>query len=138
MNRTTATCWMVMLLAAFFCETVISKGGRGGARGAARGAARGMRSRVKATRYRSSGSTLRVAAAAAGGAAAGVAAGGWLASSRYRSDDSSEMYGRQYENRTDGDYSYSARTSSSVHPRCSFTTITSALCLISFFKYVSV
>ncbi|KAK1166499.1 shadow of prion protein [Acipenser oxyrinchus oxyrinchus] len=135
MNRTTATCWMVMLLAAFFCETVISKGGRGGARGAAWGAARGMRSRVKATRYRSSGSTLRMAA---GGAAADVVAGRWLASFRYRSDDSSKMYGRQYGNRRDGDYSYSAGTSSSVQTRCSFTTITSALCLISVFKYVSV
>ncbi|KAJ8248442.1 hypothetical protein GJAV_G00242060 [Gymnothorax javanicus] len=37
MNRATAACWMFILLSAFFCETVISKGGRG-ARGVPRAA----------------------------------------------------------------------------------------------------
>ncbi|XP_066549407.1 shadow of prion protein [Amia ocellicauda] len=130
MNRAMATCWMVILLSAFFCETVISKGGRGGARGAARGSARGARARFKTTRYGSS--SLRVAGAAAAGAAAGVAAGGWYASSRYRSDDSSERdtSDNQYGNRTGDDY-YSARRSASTQHCASVPTIATALSLIS-------
>ncbi|KAG6924285.1 hypothetical protein G0U57_017925, partial [Chelydra serpentina] len=34
MKRCTATCWTLLLLAAFFCDSVTCKGGRGGARGA--------------------------------------------------------------------------------------------------------
>ncbi|KAM9061507.1 shadow of prion protein [Sarcophilus harrisii] len=79
MNWATVTCWTLLLLAAFFCENVTSKGGRGGARGAARGRGRSSSSsrvRVKsAPRYSSSGSAFRVAAAASAGAAAGAAAG---------------------------------------------------------------
>ncbi|XP_074088734.1 shadow of prion protein [Macrotis lagotis] len=81
MNWATIMCWTLLLLAAFFCENVTSKGGRGGARGAARGRGRSSssssRMRMKpAPRYSSSsGSAFRVAAAASAGAAAGVAAG---------------------------------------------------------------
>ncbi|XP_075790792.1 shadow of prion protein [Pelodiscus sinensis] len=115
MKRRTATCWTLLLLAAFFCDSVTCKGGRGGARGAARGGARGMaRSRAKsAPRYGSSGAGLRVAAAAAAGAAAGVAAG--AAERRLRlagelgPDDDSVL---QDGNRTgSGVYSYRSWTS---------------------------
>ncbi|XP_036592377.1 shadow of prion protein [Trichosurus vulpecula] len=80
MNWATIMCWTLLLLAAFFCENVTSKGGRGGARGAARGRGRSSssnsRMRMKsAPRYSSSGSAFRVAAAASAGAAAGAAAG---------------------------------------------------------------
>ncbi|XP_016283606.1 shadow of prion protein [Monodelphis domestica] len=80
MNWAAVTCWTLLLLAAFFCENVTSKGGRGGARGAARGRSRSSssssRMRMKsAPRYSSSGSAFRVAAAASAGAAAGAAAG---------------------------------------------------------------
>ncbi|XP_074855573.1 shadow of prion protein [Carettochelys insculpta] len=115
MKRRTATCWTFLLLAAFFCDGISCKGGRGGARGAARGGARGMaRSRSKAApRYGPSGAALRVAAAAAAGAAAGVAAR--AAERRVRGsgelglDDGAEF---QEGNRTgSGVYSYRSWTS---------------------------
>ncbi|XP_036402966.1 shadow of prion protein [Megalops cyprinoides] len=137
MNRAVATCWMFILLSAFFCETVMSKGGRGGARGAARGSARASRTRFKAPR-RYSSSPARVAGAAAAGAAVGMAAGGWYASSRYRSDDSSERFisDSQGGNRTDGDF-YSARTSASAKHDASLIPVLSVLCSISLLKYIS-
>ncbi|XP_030628258.1 shadow of prion protein [Chanos chanos] len=107
MNRAVATCWIFILLSAFLCDTVVSKGGRGGARGSARGSARGGRSSRGRT-----GSSTRVAGAAAAGAAVALAAGGWYASAQRRPDDSSEENDNQYGNRTDWDF-YSARTSSS-------------------------
>uniref|UniRef100_A0A8C3W6F4 Shadow of prion protein n=1 Tax=Catagonus wagneri TaxID=51154 RepID=A0A8C3W6F4_9CETA len=79
MNLTAATCWALLLAAAFLCDSGAAKGGRGGARGSARGGLRGgargaPRVRVRpAPRY--AGSSLRVAAGAAAGAAAGLAAG---------------------------------------------------------------
>ncbi|XP_035255294.1 shadow of prion protein [Anguilla anguilla] len=105
MNRAVAACWTLVLLSAFFCETVMSKGGRGGARGAARGSARGSRTRFKAPR-RYSSSPGRVAGVAAAGAAAGMAAGAWYGSS-------SSSFGSERGNRTDGDF-YSYRTSGSA------------------------
>ncbi|XP_014649540.1 PREDICTED: shadow of prion protein [Ceratotherium simum simum] len=80
MNWTAATCWALLLAAAFLCDSGAAKGGRGGARGSARGGLRGgargtSRVRVRpAPRY--AGSSLRVAAA---GAAAGVAGAAGLA-----------------------------------------------------------
>nr|XP_032622540.1 shadow of prion protein [Chelonoidis abingdonii] len=131
MKRCTATCWTLLLLAAFFCDSVTCKGGRGGARGAARG--RGMaRSRAKAApRYGSSGVGLRVAAAAAAGAAAGVAAGAahrrMRISGELRPDDSSEF---QEGNRTGSSlYSYHSWTSAAqaqdtAHLAISFCLVT--------------
>lgn len=90
MNWTTATCWALLLIVAFLCDSSTAKGGRGGARGSARGGLRGgargaSRVRVRpAPRYSAAGSSLRVAAA---GAAAGVAAGaatGLVANSGWR------------------------------------------------------
>lgn len=80
MNWTAATCWALLLTAAFLCDSGEAKGGRGGSRGSARGGTRGgsrgaSRVRVRpASHY--TGSSLRVAAAgAAAGAVAGAAAG---------------------------------------------------------------
>uniref|UniRef100_A0A8C8SE48 Shadow of prion protein n=1 Tax=Pelusios castaneus TaxID=367368 RepID=A0A8C8SE48_9SAUR len=110
MKQRIATCWMLLLLAAFFCDSVTCKGGRGGARGAARGGARGMaRSRVRAPRYGSSGGALRVAAAAAAGAAAGVAERRMRMSGERGLADSSDF---QEGNQTaSGVYSYRSWTS---------------------------
>ncbi|XP_059802099.1 shadow of prion protein [Hypanus sabinus] len=97
MNKTTATCWTLILLVAILCESVTCKGGRGGARGSARGSARGRfrapRVRPKYSSWsRSYGSRARVAAA---GAAAGVAAGvmaGRLQRSRLTWDEGIQGY----------------------------------------------
>uniref|UniRef100_A0A8C9S8N4 Shadow of prion protein n=1 Tax=Scleropages formosus TaxID=113540 RepID=A0A8C9S8N4_SCLFO len=137
MNRAAAACWTFILLSAFFCETVICKGGRGGARGSARGSARASRTRARYTgRY--SGSQTRVAAAAAAGAAVGLAAGGWYASSQSRSHDSSETFGsdERYGNWTSGDL-YSARASTSSTPVASFRAVGSAFCLIHILIHIS-
>uniref|UniRef100_A0A8D0GR39 Shadow of prion protein n=1 Tax=Sphenodon punctatus TaxID=8508 RepID=A0A8D0GR39_SPHPU len=111
MRRCTATCWTLILLAAFFCDNVACKGGRGGARGSARGSARGAtRVRVKsAPRYGSSGTALRVAAAAAGGAAAGAAAGMAARRMRLAGESSPDDSDFQRGNSTgEGSYSYRA------------------------------
>lgn len=78
MRQRVACCWVLLLLAATFCQPAAAKGGRGGSRGAARGMARGAaRSRHRGLpRY---GGALRVAAAAA---AAGAAAGAALHQAR--------------------------------------------------------
>ncbi|XP_043912728.1 shadow of prion protein [Protopterus annectens] len=142
MNRATATCWMVILLAAFICENVISKGGRGGARGAARGAARGTsrsasRTRVKSsTRYGSSGSALRVAAAAAAGAAAGVAAGAGVRGMR-RSSDFNFDANSANSNKTSDDYSYSAWTSAANSKNPVFATVMSLITVSHLFSYLA-
>ncbi|XP_032396679.1 shadow of prion protein [Etheostoma spectabile] len=105
MNQVVATCWTCLLLSAFLCEPVLSKGGRGGSRGSSRGshsrsstagsyrgggAYGGTRSRV---RVAGRSSAVRVASAAAAGAAVAVAltADKWYASA-YRSSkaDNSE------------------------------------------------
>ncbi|XP_076831279.1 shadow of prion protein [Brachyhypopomus gauderio] len=108
MNRTVATCWIFLLLSAFLCDQVMSKGGRGGARGSARGSARGGRtSRVRGS------SSVRVAGAAAAGAAVALGTGGWYASAQRRPDDSSERGDDYYSNRTGWEL-YFARTSAAV------------------------
>ncbi|XP_035293996.1 LOW QUALITY PROTEIN: shadow of prion protein [Cricetulus griseus] len=124
MNWTAATCWALLLAAAFLCDSCSAKGGRGGARGSARGVRGGARgaSRVRvrpAPRY---GSSLRVAGRAgpAAGAAAGVGVGlatgpGWR-----RTSGPGELGLEDDENRaTEGNgtdrgvYSYWAWTSGS-------------------------
>ncbi|XP_010787906.1 shadow of prion protein isoform X1 [Notothenia coriiceps] len=113
LNRVVATCWTCLLLAAFLCEPVLSKGGRGGSRGSSRGTHSrsssagsqrgsgpygGTHSRVRAA---GRSSPVRVAAAAAAGAAVAVAlsADKWYASAYRRSNaDSSEDV--DYYNRT--------------------------------------
>ncbi|XP_036191652.1 shadow of prion protein [Myotis myotis] len=85
MNWMAATCWALLLAAAFLCDSGETKGGRGGARGSARGGARGGTRGVPRVRVRPApryaGSSLRVgavaAAAAAGAAAAASSGSGW-------------------------------------------------------------
>lgn len=137
MNRAMATCWTLILLSAFLCDTVVSKGGRGGARGAARGSARGSRTRARFTgRY--SSSQARVAGAAAAGAAVGLAAGGWYASSQVRPYDSSETLtgDDQYGNWTNSDF-YSARTSACLKPVSSIGLVVTVFCLINIFIQIN-
>ncbi|XP_067876457.1 shadow of prion protein [Heterodontus francisci] len=145
MNRTTATCWMVILLVAFFCENVTCKGGRGGARGSARGSARGRfrASRVQTkypSRYRSYGSSARLAVAgAAAGAVAGVAVGvaaGRLRGSRLSWDEDMQRYVNKScsldKNCTSegGVYSYRAWTSSATTFWPSFS-LSSICCMLT-------
>ncbi|XP_072347781.1 shadow of prion protein [Scyliorhinus torazame] len=149
MNRTTATCWAVILLVAIFCENVACKGGRGGARGSARGTARGRfrasRVRVKyPSRYRSYGSNARVAVAgAAAGAAAGLAVGyaaGRLRGSRLTWDVAAQRYVNvtcsPAKNCTSegGVFSYRAWTSSATSFWPSFSL--SFICSVLTFKYL--
>lgn len=108
MNRAVATCWILLLISAFLCDQVMSKGGRGGARGSARGSARGGRT----SRTRGS-PAVRVAGAAAAGAAVALGAGGWYASAQRRPDDSSENGDDYYTNRTNWEL-YLARTSNAI------------------------
>ena len=137
MNRAVAVCWMFILLSAFFCETVNSRGGRGGARGAARGSSRGSRTRFKTPR-RYSSSPGRVAGVAAAGAAAGMAAGAWYGSSRYRTDDGSPRFVGDGENgnRTDGDF-YSYRASASSTRPTSILPFLSLIGSANLLKYFS-
>ncbi|XP_072138185.1 shadow of prion protein [Mobula birostris] len=144
MNKTTATCWMLVLLVAILCEGVTCKGGRGGARGSARGSARG---RFRATRVRpkysswsrSYGSRARVAAA---GAAAGVAAGvmaGRLQRSRLTWDEGTQGYVSKNcsleRNCTSeaGVYGYRAWTSSAV--TLWFSSSLPPMCVLLTLKY---
>ncbi|TNN58327.1 Shadow of prion protein [Liparis tanakae] len=106
-----ATCWTCLLLSAFLCEPVLSKGGRGGSRGSSRGshsrsptAGRGGAYGGTRSRYRSTGrsSAVRVASAAAAGAAVAVAlsADKWYASAYRRSKADSSDEELDYYNRT--------------------------------------
>ncbi|XP_031696472.1 shadow of prion protein [Anarhichas minor] len=110
MNQVLATCWTCLLLSAFLCEPVLSKGGRGGSRGSSRGSHsrssnagsyRGGAYGGPRSRYRSVGrsSPVRVAAAAAAGAAVAavaLSADKWYASAYRRSnaDDDLDYYNR--------------------------------------------
>ncbi|XP_037321929.1 shadow of prion protein isoform X1 [Pungitius pungitius] len=95
MNQVVATCWTCLLLSAFLCEPVLSKGGRGGSRGSSRGShsrspkAGGYRggphSGGTRSRYRGRSSPVRVASAAAAGAAVALTADKWYASAYRRS-----------------------------------------------------
>ncbi|XP_054456732.1 shadow of prion protein [Anoplopoma fimbria] len=112
MNQVVATCWTCLLLSAFLCEPVLSKGGRGGSRGSSRGshsrgstagnyrgggAYGGTRSRVR-TAGRSS--PVRVASAAAAGAAVALTADKWYASAYRRSKADNSDEEMSYYNRT--------------------------------------
>lgn len=129
MNRAVATCWIVLLLSAFLCDQVISKGGRGGARGSARGSARGGRT----SRTRGS-PAVRVAGAAAAGAVVALGAGGWYASAQRRPDVSSEHGDDYYSNRTDWEL-YLARTSNAIVHDSTTTRFSALLLPINFVMY---
>ncbi|KAM4607080.1 shadow of prion protein [Polymixia lowei] len=111
MNQVAATCWMCLLLSAFLCEPVLSKGGRGGSRGSSRGTSsrsstggnyRGGAYGGTRSRFRAAGrsSPVRVAAAAAAGAAVALTADKWYASAYRRSKDDSSEDELDYYNRT--------------------------------------
>ncbi|XP_033468276.1 shadow of prion protein [Epinephelus fuscoguttatus] len=112
MNQVLATCWTCLLLSAFLCEPVLSKGGRGGSRGSSRGthsrsstagSYRGAGSYGGTrSRFRAAGrsSPVRVAAAAAAGAAVALTAEKWYASAYRRSNADSSDEELDYYNRT--------------------------------------
>ncbi|XP_034408709.1 shadow of prion protein [Cyclopterus lumpus] len=109
MTQVVATCWTCLLLSAFLCEPVLSKGGRGGSRGSSRGshsrsptAGRGGAYGGTRSRYRSTGrsSAVRVASAAAAGAAVALTADKWYASAYRRSKADSSDEELDYYNRT--------------------------------------
>ncbi|CAK6951564.1 shadow of prion protein [Scomber scombrus] len=112
MNQVIATCWTFLLLSAFLCEPVLSKGGRGGSRGSSRGSSSrsstagsyrgggaygGTRSRG---RVAGRSSPVRVAAAAAAGAAVALTAEKWYASAYRRSNTDSSDEELDYYNRS--------------------------------------
>lgn len=112
MNQVLATCWTCLLLSAFLCEPVLSKGGRGGSRGSSRGSPSrsstagnyrgagtygGTRSRFRAA---GRSSPVRVAAAAAAGAAVALTADKWYASAYRRSNADNSEEELDYYNRT--------------------------------------
>lgn len=133
MHRSIATCCIFLLLSAFVCDQVMSKGGRGGARGSARGSARSsIRGSVHGGRTSRIGgsSSVRVAGAAAAGAAVALGAGGWYASAQRKPDDSSE-HDEYYSNRTDWELSL-AQTSSAVTHNFKYNGLISLLLPISF------
>lgn len=134
MNRATATCCIFLLLSAFLCDQVMSKGGRGGARGSARGSVRGsIRGSAHGGRTSRIGgsSSVRVAGAAAAGAAVALGAGGWYASAQRKPDDSSEHGDDYYRNRTDWEL-YLAQTSSTVTHHLKYSGLFSLLLPIKF------
>ncbi|XP_060896987.1 shadow of prion protein [Labrus mixtus] len=111
-NQLVATCWTCLLLTAFLCEPVLSKGGRGGSRGSSRGSS--SRSSTAGnyrgggayggtrSRYRAAGrsSPVRVAAAAAAGAAVALSADKWYASAYRRSKADTSEEELDFFNRT--------------------------------------
>ncbi|XP_042358400.1 shadow of prion protein [Plectropomus leopardus] len=112
MNQVVATCWTCLLLSAFLCEPVLSKGGRGGSRGSSRGTHSrsstagsyrgagsygGTRSRLRAV---GRSSPVRVASAAAAGAAVALTADKWYASAYRRSNADTSEEELDYYNRT--------------------------------------
>ncbi|XP_076598920.1 shadow of prion protein isoform X1 [Chaetodon auriga] len=112
MNQVLATCWTCLLLSAFLCEPVLSKGGRGGSRGSSRGSPSrsstagsyrgggsygGTRSRFRAA---GRSSPVRVASAAAAGAAVALTADKWYASAYRRNKADSSEEELDYYNRT--------------------------------------
>ncbi|XP_059215387.1 shadow of prion protein [Centropristis striata] len=136
MNQVLATCWTLLLLSAFLCEPVLSKGGRGGSRGSSRGthsrsstagsnrgtgAYGGTRSR-----FRSAGrsSPVRVAAAAAAGAAVALTADKWYASAYRRSNADNSEEELDYYNRTNY---FDAQMSGSTQNRSSLSQLVSII-----------
>lgn len=137
-NQVAATCWTCLLLSAFLCEPVLSKGGRGGSRGSSRGspsrsstagshraggAYGGSRSRYRAT---GRSSPVRVASAAAAGAAVAVAlsADKWYASAYRRSNADSSEDVLDYYNRTNY---FDAQMSGSTQNGSSFSQLVSII-----------
>lgn len=112
MTRGLAACWTCLLLWAFLCEPVLSKGGRGGSRGSSRGSPSrsstagsyrgGAAHGGTRSRFRVSGRTspVRVASAAAAGAAVALTADKWYASAYRRSNPDSSEEQLDYSNRT--------------------------------------
>ncbi|XP_026164738.1 shadow of prion protein [Mastacembelus armatus] len=111
-NQVVATCWTCLLLAAFLCEPILCKGGRGGSKGSSRGSPSrsspagsyraggpfgGTRSRF---RVAGRSSPVRVASAAAAGAAVALTADKWYASAYRRSNADSSEEELDYYNRT--------------------------------------
>ncbi|XP_068424095.1 shadow of prion protein [Clinocottus analis] len=135
MNQVVATCWTCLLLSAFFCEPVLSKGGRGGSRGSSRGShsrspttGRGGAYGGTRSRYRSTArsSPVRVASAAAAGAAVAVAlsADKWYASAYRRSNADSTDEELDYYNRTNY---FDAQMSSSTQNGFSLSQLVSII-----------
>ncbi|KAK5853957.1 hypothetical protein PBY51_015066 [Eleginops maclovinus] len=144
MNRVAATLWTCLLLCAFLCEPVLSKGGRGGSRGSSRGthsrsssagsqrgagAYGGTRSRVRAV---GRSSPVRVAAAAAAGAAVALSADKWYASAYRRSNADSSEDELCYYNRTNY---FDSQMSGSTQNGYSFPQLVSIIIATFFQKY---
>ncbi|KAM7408804.1 hypothetical protein PAMA_002498 [Pampus argenteus] len=144
MNRVVATCWSCLLLSAFLCEPVLSKGGRGGSRGSSRGSSSrsstagnyrgggaygGTRSRF---RVAGRASPVRVAAAAAAGAAVALSADKWYASAYRRSNTDSSDEELDYYNRTSY---FDAQMSGSTQNGSSFSQLVSIILAIFPPKY---
>ncbi|XP_053188602.1 shadow of prion protein [Scomber japonicus] len=136
MNQVIATCWTFLLLSAFLCEPVLSKGGRGGSRGSSRGSSSrsstagsyrgggaygGTRSRFRAA---GRSSPVRVAAAAAAGAAVALTADKWYASAYRRSNTDSSEEELDYYNRTNY---FDAQMSSSTQNASSLSQLVSII-----------
>ncbi|KAM7385654.1 hypothetical protein PAMP_001728 [Pampus punctatissimus] len=144
MNRVVATCWSCLLLSAFLCEPVLSKGGRGGSRGSSRGSS--SRSSTAGSyrggggyggtrsRFRVAGRTspVRVAAAAAAGAAVALSADKWYASAYRRSNADSSEEELDYYNRTNY---FDAQMSGSTQNGSSFSQLVSIILAIFSPKY---
>lgn len=136
MNQVIATCWTCLLLSAFICEPVLSKGGRGGSRGSSRGSS--SRSSTAGSyrgggayggtrsRFRVAGRTspVRVAAAAAAGAAVALTADKWYASAYRRSNTDSSEEELDYYNRTNY---FDAQMSGSTQNESSLSQLVSIL-----------
>lgn len=136
MNQVIATCWTFLLLSAFLCEPVLSKGGRGGSRGSSRGSS--SRSSTAGSyrgggayggtrsRFRAAGRTspVRVAAAAAAGAAVALTADKWYASAYRRSNTDNSEEELDYYNRTNY---FDAQMSSSTQNASSLSQLVSII-----------
>ncbi|XP_071377437.1 shadow of prion protein [Centroberyx affinis] len=136
MNQVVAACWTCLLLSAFLCEPVLSKGGRGGSRGSSRGTSSrsstagsyrgagaygGTRSRLRAA---GRSSPVRVASAAAAGAAVALTADKWYASAFRRSKADSSEEDLDYYNRTNY---FDAQMSRSTQNVSSLTQVVSII-----------
>ncbi|TKS85532.1 Shadow of prion protein [Collichthys lucidus] len=138
MNQVVATCWTCLLLFAFLCEPVLSKGGRGGSRGSSRGSSSSSRSSTAGnyrgggpysgtrSRFRAAGRTspVRVASAAAAGAAVALTADKWYASAYRRSKADSSEEDLDYYNSTNY---FDALMSGSTQNGSSFSQLVSII-----------
>ncbi|KAM8859320.1 shadow of prion protein [Spinachia spinachia] len=135
MNQVVATCWTCLLLSAFLCEPVLSKGGRGGSRGSSRGShsrspkaggyrGGGPHNGGTRSRYRGRSSPVRVASAAAAGAAVALTADKWYASAYRRSKADTSDEELDYFNRTNY---FDAQMSSSTQKGSSLSRLVSII-----------